>query len=72
MYDSSPCTDSSANAARRCPAVVIAAIACQVTNWAETISKLAAEAAASRIPYFIIGTSFAGHAASSDAVESGD
>ena len=56
MYDSSPCTDSSANAARRCPAVVIAAIACLVTDWAGTISRPAAKAAPSRIPYGRIGT----------------
>ena len=56
MYDSSPCTDSSANAARRCPAVVIAAIACLVTDWAGTISRPAAKVAPSRIPYGRTGT----------------
>jgi hypothetical protein len=32
MYDSSPCTDSCANAARRCHAVVIVAIACRTSS----------------------------------------
>lgn len=38
-YDSSPCTDSSAYAALRWPAVVIAAMACLVTACAGTISS---------------------------------
>lgn len=55
-YDSSPCTDSSANAARRCGAVVIAAIACLLTAWAGTINKPATKLATSSSPYGRTGT----------------
>ncbi len=48
MYDSSPTTDSSENAARRCSTVVIAAMACLVTAWTGTISSPAAKEAATR------------------------
>lgn len=56
MYDSSPCTDSSANAARRCCAVVISAIACLLTAWAGTINRPATKLATSRNPYGRTGT----------------